>query len=478
MLNHLSLMMNRGLTPLFLRLPEILSGMDDHELHGRFIKCALEAHQFYTLPNPELAIGKAIEHFRLIQDRDAEAGLLIAIAAYYYECAGDYKRSEDIYWLALSVASECNSDTAKVRPLAGLAMMEWHRGNYSRALQLAQDTYRIARVSGNARGELNGIRLQALCYLSMGDFKHVMELLDEGKELVVRAGVQGGQMEYLLMSIEATVYQDKTEYSDARRVHEAILRQTSAILSPVDHAYALANIAFLDILTGASTDSVSLDLDAATTGFQNGKFSRGISFCEICRAELLLCAGDATGARVEYMRFFATARSSDNDIACYCASKLADPMNPVHAVTESARWAVVFLALALCPLVRSPLMVHQALQRLGDVLVKLKDHTALSILLVALEGFTLMDVHQSRAECMRTIGDIYVQCGDLFQAQEMWEAARPLFKRSEQKKQVIGIDERLQMLDKLVIIPKVELLTPQATLCGTLAQIEKQRNLT
>ncbi|KAJ7312846.1 hypothetical protein DFH08DRAFT_821693 [Mycena albidolilacea] len=152
---------------------------------------------------------------------------------------------------------------------------------------------------------------------------------------------------------------DKTEYSDVRCVHEAILHQTSTIFSPVDHTYALANIAFLDILTGASTDSVSLNLDAATAGFRNGQFPCNISFCEICHAELLLC---------------------------------------------------------------SLLMVHQALQHLGDELV-------------------------------------------IF-AQEMWEAAQPLFKRSEQKKQVVGIDERLQMLDKLVIIPKVELLTPQATLIG------------
>jgi hypothetical protein len=64
--------MNRGLTPLMLRLPEILSGMDDHELHGRFITEAFESRNFYTLPNPEVAIDKAIEHFRLIQDRDGE----------------------------------------------------------------------------------------------------------------------------------------------------------------------------------------------------------------------------------------------------------------------------------------------------------------------------------------------------------------------------------------------------------------------
>jgi hypothetical protein len=72
MLNQLSLMMSRGLTPLMLRLPEILSGIDDHELHGRFITEAFHSKDFYTLPDPEMAIDKAIENFHLIQDRYGE----------------------------------------------------------------------------------------------------------------------------------------------------------------------------------------------------------------------------------------------------------------------------------------------------------------------------------------------------------------------------------------------------------------------
>jgi hypothetical protein len=72
MLNGLSMAVNWGLTPLMLRLPEILAGMDDNEVHGRFISAIFEARCTYMLPNPELAMDKAIEHFRLIQDPDAE----------------------------------------------------------------------------------------------------------------------------------------------------------------------------------------------------------------------------------------------------------------------------------------------------------------------------------------------------------------------------------------------------------------------
>jgi hypothetical protein len=285
-----------------------------------------------------------------------------------------------------------------------------------------------------------------------------MELLEDGKELVVRAGLRGANIESIFMSMEADLYQVKTEFSDARRIQEAILHQTSGVLSPLEHGYALANIAFLDVVTGVSADVVSRNLNAGMTLFQSSQYPHGISWCNLFHADLQLREGDAISARAEYIRLFTAAQDNDKELACHCLAKLADPTNPVHANTDFGRWAIVFLAYTLCPQLRSRLMVHQALQRLGDVLAGQGDDTALSILTVALEGFTQMDMHQSKGECMRAMGDVYVQRGDLDRAREMWEAARPLFERSEQRKEVVKIDEKLQTLiaQKLETIPKVQ----------------------
>ncbi|KAJ7620760.1 hypothetical protein DFH06DRAFT_1341447 [Mycena polygramma] len=67
----------------------------------------------------------------------------------------------------------------------------------------------------------------------------------------------------------------------------------------------------------------------------------------------------------------------------------------------------------------------------------------MSLFIVALEGFTYMDVHRSRGECMLRLGDIFKGRGDLLKAVELWDTARPLFERSSQAKQVKEIDERL-----------------------------------
>ncbi|KAF8156361.1 hypothetical protein K438DRAFT_1777446 [Mycena galopus ATCC 62051] len=162
----------------------------------------------------------------------------------------------------------------------------------------------------------------------------------------------------------------------------------------------------------------------------------------------MLLEGDMVGAHAKYVQLFADLQAVDNDLACLCVGKLADPVKFLHTDTEVLRWAVVFLAFTLRPSVRSPLAVHQALQRLGDVLARQgSDDAAWNILAVALEAFIWMDVHQNRAECMRTMGDIHLRRGDRYGAGEMWAAVRPLFECSEQMKEVAGIDERLHTPD-------------------------------
>ncbi|KAJ7718331.1 hypothetical protein B0H16DRAFT_1475628 [Mycena metata] len=69
--------------------------------------------------------------------------------------------------------------------------------------------------------------------------------------------------------------------------------------------------------------------------------------------------------------------------------------------------------------------------------------TAVSLFTVALDGFTYMDVHRSRAECMVRLGDIAKKNGDVLKALELWETAKPLFERSSQAKRVHDIDERV-----------------------------------
>jgi hypothetical protein len=137
-------------------------------------------------------------------------------------------------------------------------------------------------------------------------------------------------------------------------------------------------------------------------------------------------------------------------MASHCLQLLSDMSHWHNAPNWQSHWPTVFLVHSLKS--NQKLGIYQALQFIGDVaLIQNDENTAVSLFTTALEGFTHMDVHRSRAECMLRLGDICKQNNDLTKATEYWTTARPLFERSSQGKQVENIDKRLASVGEDVL---------------------------
>ncbi|KAJ7310022.1 hypothetical protein DFH08DRAFT_974621 [Mycena albidolilacea] len=76
------------------------------------------------------------------------------------------------------------------------------------------------------------------------------------------------------------------------------------------------------------------------------------------------------------------------------------------------------------------------------------EETATNLYIAALEGFTYMDVHRSRADCMIRLGDLAEGQGHTSEAISYWKAAQPLFEQSLQAKDVAHIDAKLLAVEK------------------------------
>jgi hypothetical protein len=108
---------------------------------------------------------------------------------------------------------------------------------------------------------------------------------------------------------------------------------------------------------------------------------------------------------------------------------------------------VVYLAYAHKS--REKVSLHKALLFLGDVFIyNDEESTAHSLFTIALEGFTYMDVHFSRAECMLRLGELANRWGDNSKAIKLWKVAQPLFEQSLQNKDVAQIDTRLAAVEE------------------------------
>ncbi|KAF8143546.1 hypothetical protein K438DRAFT_1783644 [Mycena galopus ATCC 62051] len=195
-------------------------------------------------------------------------------------------------------------------------------------------------------------------------------------------------------------------------------------------------------------EMVSRNLDLSAAISQKAQHKSGLFGCAWLHAKLRLRDGDVAGGHSELRRLFAC--SSSYYFAVDCLLLLARPTYLLQSGAEISCWPVIFIAFVMGSSARTPMVVHNTLWCFGYYLFQLNmDDAALSILQVALEGYTWMDVHQGRAECMRTMGDIYLRRGETVIASTFWKGARPLFERSLQAKAVAEIDARLTELEKL-----------------------------
>ncbi|KAJ7813700.1 hypothetical protein B0H14DRAFT_2604708 [Mycena olivaceomarginata] len=171
-------------------------------------------------------------------------------------------------------------------------------------------------------------------------------------------------------------------------------------------------------------------IDAETSGMQDA------AHCKIEQAKTLIKTGKGELATAK--SWLENAQASD-----YCLERMADI---VRWDSVNFEWlfmhAAVYLAFSKKTL--SQLGLYKALRCIGNVLLAHGDEaTAESVLIVALDGFTYMDVHRCRADCVLYLGDIAKRQGDLAKAATLWKQSHPLFERSLRAESVAYIDVEL-----------------------------------
>ncbi|KAJ7771266.1 hypothetical protein DFH07DRAFT_768242 [Mycena maculata] len=239
-----------------------------------------------------------------------------------------------------------------------------------------------------------------------------------------------------------SIHVAKTEYNEAHIIYAQIVNQVSVDNNPFRYALAVLNTAEIEASSEAPRDNVLRNIENAKAIFQAMGYSSGVAFCDLSITGLNLRQGDVTEAQPRFEQFLKSWWGKEAEIVTFCLQRLGDP-TWWTALNWLPSWTTVFLAHALKSKLK--LEIHKAIQFLGDVFLTQGDEdTAIgSLFTVALDGFTFMDVHQSRAECMLRLGDISKQHGDIHNATQLWQAARPLFKQSSQIKQVAKNYERL-----------------------------------
>jgi tetratricopeptide (TPR) repeat protein len=364
-----------------------------------------------------------------------------AVGTYHFGANSNTCMAIESLERALTLSRSCGDNDAQCSILTTIAEIKWRTGHAGAAQVHANEARRLANFSGSLYEEAIALRVLAQSTGRLGDYRNSIIHLQRAQEILSICGMSGGILDDHGKIDLAEILLLKSQYTEARSIHNQIAQNVDG--DPNTYALALLNIAQIDVIIGAAKEGIQRKLEEAKTIFRtvvSMKFY-GITCCEMILADLKLREGDMLSAKHIFQDCLKLSWETHTDIVSFCLEKSAD-RGRWHDMEHTSRGPVVYLAHSHQS--NEKLALHKAILFFGDVFISQgDDSTAHSLLTVALEGFNCMDVHHSRAQCLQRLGDIALRRGEFSNAAELWTAARPLFERSSQAKDVAHIDGRL-----------------------------------
>ncbi|KAJ7452558.1 hypothetical protein FB451DRAFT_1374030 [Mycena latifolia] len=429
------------------QIEAVFPGNCDERFKAQLILWKFQSSSPCLSTNADLLITQAISDFHNFNDPTLECRFYRLVGKYYFYT--ERKLSVALKYLdkALDLAKLHGDRRKEAVVLAHLGEINWHLGDYPAAQLHAQASHQIAELAGDLYSQSLALRTSASCYQSCGDIKNAVIFCQRAQKLLELCGTTTGHAYITLLQDLADAQLMKSEYVEARNIHMQIARD-AAVQHSFNYAFSLLNIAQLDIIIGASKQDVLFNLDKAMVLFDAHRYGNynvvsAKIYCKILLGQLHLREGEILTAKGMLQTCFHSAWGNDAQGVLSCMESFANIKGwPESDLCWASGWAVIYLGYA--KKLGDKIALHRALQFLGDVFQAEGDSvTSTPLFTVALEGFTWLDIHCSRAECMLRLGDLAKGQGDVLKAIELWKTARPLFERSSQVKQVTQIEERL-----------------------------------
>jgi tetratricopeptide (TPR) repeat protein len=362
---------------------------------------------------------------------------------YFYSSQFDIPRAMQFSQRALKLAKMYPDNSPKCDVLINIAWLQWMAGEYCTAREHASEAQKLCQLSANLYTEARALQSEAVCLKSLGNFKQSTDQLHRSRVMLGICGLADTYLDHTIALSQGEIHLQKSEYAKARNIYNQILETSSPEQHRTAYALSLLNIAHISTICG-DTRAASHNLNQAKNILSTALVPS--VYCHMFEAEVELTEERFEIAKVKFKEILTSQGGQEDQVQLFCLGRLAD-IRTWPASEWHTRWPVIYCAHAHKS--KDKLELQKALLFLGDVFLATKDdETATNLYIVALEGFTHMDVHRSRAQCMVRLGDLANEQGHTSKAIDFWTSAHPLFEQSLQAKDVAQIDVRLSTVDK------------------------------
>ncbi|KAJ7064210.1 hypothetical protein C8F01DRAFT_1130593 [Mycena amicta] len=433
-LNSCSSASGRGQLKWLEDIQKRLPSPTNHRLEVYLITEYLSAHQ--RLPNADELIQRGLDHIQYMDDPNI-------ISEFYRGVKEEVATSISFFNKALVLANETANTLRQSQALIGLAWCySLNLGDFVSGQRYAIQAQTAARLGSDLYQESLALNIEATCACELGDYSLGIANRQRARLLLARCGLVGGDLDQSITNSLAALYHTKSEYLEAHKMLSKLLDDVPKEDDPARYGFTLLNIVDTEIAMHAPVEEIRWKIDAGRKIFDELKWMKFFVYCDIFDARLALRAGDTPRGKKLLVDAVHAAAGKNSEAVAFALEILG---NTEASGTTGRHWTTTFLAQTLKS--KQQKGIHQALRFLGDIDFRNGDvKTAEALYSLALDGFTRMDIHQCRAECMVRLGQIAVERGDIQSARDWWAEARPLFIRSSQGDQVECLDEKLARL--------------------------------
>ncbi|KAJ6548206.1 hypothetical protein DFH09DRAFT_629672 [Mycena vulgaris] len=434
-----------GTLDLLRSIDELAKGLGDPKLYGEYLATIAKSQDEGI--DVETLMLESIRCSEAVQDLSAQAKSHTFMSQHSMR-RGEMAKAMEYGETALKLAIAARDIRAQSSAMLKISAVEYRLGTIKLALEHVREARNLAREGADILHEIMSIRQEVYYLVARGDYGQAAAACEEGVVLVHALGLDSTSFLYrTFIILQGEVCFSRTEYEDARKVNEplAVFSRNAQGEAVGVRGYALHNLAFADIFTGArDPPDILRNLDSARRIFVDLADGYGLDMCSIARMELHAIHGEYEDAKKICLATVAPAGKS-GDILVSCFERLGDIAYAQKDFASASRYYTVLFA--ACQKHEDRRNTAMALRRIGDIFMVDGDaDAALHVWEIALDALTRMDVHRGRAECMLRIGDVHMERADAARARELWENARVLFRRCSQAQQIHKCDERIRAL--------------------------------
>ncbi|KAF8143946.1 hypothetical protein K438DRAFT_1875014 [Mycena galopus ATCC 62051] len=443
-LNKFYVITGRGYSPLMNDIESPLSQLCDHQLEITFLIQLLTTQHYWPVVSGEM-IAQAISYVEHTTDPALGSQLYGAVGQYFFYHKGDAQQGSQFFHKALEKSELCESSKWQCSAMIQLGHLKLETGNYSAAMTYATAVQKLSQVAGNLYQEGIANYAGARLYHQLGDYQKSMAQLQRAGELLHICGMSRSRLAHEITVAQAEIHLLKSEYAEARHLFCQVTETTSAEENPFSYANSLLNVGLIDVMISKAKEDIYHKLQVAQE-IMRRESTIDLIACGPVEAMVEFRDEKFDSVKAKFQECLCLSWGKIPEVRNFCLEQLAN-IKAWPADMWEYKWPIIYLACASRS--KGKLDLHKALLFLGDAFSANHDeNSAANLYQVAMAGFTRMDVHRSRAQCLLRLRDQASKDGCTSEAISFWEAARPLFERASQTKDIAQIDSRLATWEK------------------------------